>query len=127
MSVDFELKGVAAFTEALGHIVERMETAAGAGITTAHGIVTERVKAQFGAGKGPTSRSGKLADSITLEGPKKGMNGYEGRIGPAGLAYVRIVELGKKGRHSRAPHPYFAPGFKEAQAKFAEVFRKAWS
>lgn len=127
MSVDFDLKGVAAFTEALDHIVERMEQGAAAGITTAHGIVAERVKAQFGTEKGPTSRSGKLADSVTLEGPKKGLNGYEARVGPAGLAYVRIVELGKKGRHSRAPHPYFAPGFKDAQTRFAEVFRKAWS
>jgi hypothetical protein len=105
---------------------DRADQATNTAIVEATALVSTEVAASFGVGSGPVSRTGRLASSVTSVIDKGGLGQYTAQVGPAGLEYVRRVELGKAGRHSAGPHPYFTPGWDRAAIKFVEVFARAW-
>lgn len=128
MSDMVKFEHVAEFDAALDEWVARIHKATAAGIRAAGAEVAKQTAAGFGSGSAPVSRSGALARSVVTTEPKPvGANQWEAKVGPAGLAYVRRVELGKHSPHSAGPHPYFRPGFKRAGGRFAELFRAAWA
>lgn len=126
IAVKFE--HVPEFDKALDDWVARVEKAAGTALKAAGAEIAKETQASFGTSGGPVRRSGALAGSVvTSEPAKSGSEAWEVTVGPQGLAYVRRVELGKKGRHSAAPHPYFKPALGRAGSRFEEVFRAAWA
>lgn len=123
---ELDWKHLEEFDKALKSWSERALKASAAALKKAGGHVATETKASFGSGSGPKMNSGALAGSITTTEPVQTSHGYSAQVGPAGLAYGRRVELGKRGKFSAAPHPYFRPGYDRAAHKFVEIFAKEW-
>ena len=115
------------FDRALDAWMQRADMASRAALAAAGREVATETAASFGAPGGPVNRTGALSRSTITTTPARTATGYEAQVGPAGLVYVRRVELGKAGAHHAKPHPYFRPGFKRAGAKFVEIFAAAWA
>lgn len=81
-------------------------------------------------GEPPSLVSGKLRQSVTVDGPKTvGPNSWEAKVGPT-MIYGRIQELGgdtgRGGATHLPPRPYVMPGLQAAKDFMVEAFRKAW-
>ncbi len=121
------LEGVDQWNAAIDAWVERVEAVTQEGLRAAGQTVADETPRSFGMDGGPTSRSGALASSVIVTDPRKVESGYELEVGPAGLAYVRKVELGKAGTHSGPPYPYFRPAYDRAGPQFVTVIHQAWA
>lgn len=119
--------GGAEFARALDDWKQRTVEASKAGLKAAGAEVARETRNSFGQPGGPQIVSGALADSVITTDPSQGPEGWEVRVGPAGLDYVRRVELGKRAPRSAGPHPFFRPGFDRAGARFVEIFRSVWT
>lgn len=126
MSTQFHLEGEQQFDRALDEWIARAERASAAALTAAGHEVAIETAASFN-GSGPVSRTGRLAHSVVTTAPVKKSSGWEAQVGPAGLIYVRRVELGKRGRRSAGPHPFFQPGYQRAGGRFAHIFAHHWA
>lgn len=125
--VTFRLEGVDDFNRALDAWIERANRASVEALKAAGDEVARETRNSFGSAGGPQIVSGALADSVITTDPVEGPQGWEARVGPSGLEYIRRVELGKRSPRSAGPHPYFRPGFDRAGPRFVEIFRSAWT
>lgn len=125
--IDFVWHGWDQMRAALDKMGDAADEATRVGIIAAGQVLVDSTRHQFGAGSGPRSRTGTLAGSVKATDPVRvGFGSYELKVGPQGVAYARVVELGKKGARHRRPHPYLRPGYKAAASKFGQTFRQSW-
>lgn len=128
MAVTYEFTGTRDFNRALERWLERAELASREALVAAGAEVARETKNSFGSEGGPNIVTGRLADAVTTTDPYPvDPRGWEIRVGPAGLDYVRRVELGKSGARSAPAYPYFQPGFKRAGERFVQIFTDAWT
>jgi hypothetical protein len=123
--VKFDFKD-AAFFAAFDHLVKDMEAATITALEEAAKLLIAETGQSFTGPPGPTNRSGKLVGSVQATPVVKGFPEYSIQVGPQGVEYARRVELGKRGAHSAAPHPYLSPALKRVGNRFIDAFIKAW-
>lgn len=115
------------FAAAIERLTERADKASSLALVESGRLVADSVAKQFGIGNAPHNRSDRLNHSTKLGDIRRhGFGEYEAEVGPAGLAYIRITELGKRGKRHRRSHPFFTPGFEAAHSQFAAVYKRAW-
>lgn len=113
------------FDHAVAEWEQRVHQAAKAALVEAAASVgTEMAHTIGSGGTAPQNVSGALAASFTQEPPTRTATGWAVRFGPAGLPYIRRVEMGKTGAHHAPAHPFFRPGFAAARSKFVDVFTR---
>lgn len=106
------LDGLDDLERALTGLDVALDRAAGHAVTAAGGMVASLFAGQFNTAGGARSSSGVLAGSVETDEPRRvGFGVYEASVGPSGVEYARVIELGHR---APGPRPKFEP------------FKKAW-
>lgn len=135
-------QGAKEFQRAMDTVIAKQAAASRDALTLSAHEIEKQAKQQLSLGshaKGePTSSSpgeppslvtGKLRQSISVNGPKPvGANSWEAKVGPT-IVYGRIQELGGDTWNGGVlpPRPYMKPALQAAKQFMQDAFRKAWS
>lgn len=129
--VEMVWRGDAEFAARLEKLRTAADVATGEAVGQATRLVARLFGERFGQPGSAHRRSGKLAGSIQVTGPKRqGFGDWTAQTGPTG-AYARVVELGHHKGHgrpgARKGFPTFQPAFNAAGESFPAIFRAAWA
>lgn len=120
------LEGLAAATGELSRRTALADAYGWAAARDASRLVADAMTKRAMSGPpGPNVDTGRLSNSIIVEGPHRvGFGHYQARIGPSGVEYARVIEIGDRARNHRK-HPYARPGLKDSKAEAGAVWRRA--
>ncbi len=142
-----ELTGLAAFQARLNRMIAEVDVATEAAAAAGGHLVEGQIKDNLSRyshpkgtrttsppGEPPAVVTGTLRRSLIVEGPARiGFGMYEARVGPAGVVYARVQELGgRTGRNGATvlpPRPYVKPGLQKVldDGSLQATFHTAWA